>query len=1422
MNTKSLLFVALGVCLSVIAHFNSTAAELPVVLDASFDVGTGPNGAVNALVVQPNGQVLIAGDFTEVNGIPRKSVARLNADGSLDQSFEINPNQLHFKYPGEPSIFLLEPDGRILVGGSRFNTDGSPDTVYNLRPGSFEFISTLLRRDDGKLLVSLYDAQRHRIVRLNSDGSLDASFHFQAISPNMVALALEPSGSILVGLGGDSERLVRLTADGSVDATFNASNVVSVTALIVRGDGKLLVAGSFANVGGVTIRNGIAKLNADGSIETILEPQLPLGYRLSYWPIFRALPGGKLLVSAYWQAPGEWPDGSDGSPFALIVLNADGSFDHALKLDYGVTGSIRAAAVQADGNILIGGQFSSLNGAPPRKLARLFGDSTGLRSVGFAAGAFSVAENAGTATVTLERRGESSRTVSVRYATSDGTGKRGVNYTAQSGVITFGPLQTSNRFTIPIIDDGLPLGSRTVKVTLSEPTTGVLLGGVREALIQIQDGQTLFSPDTSFNPSIGLSALTLQPDGKVLGINNQTITRLNADGSLDSTFNARLSFASDQSLVLFLLQKDGKIVIAGPFTNASGVASGGLARLNDDGSLDTNFAPALNALSDFYALALQADGKILVSGADNKGSWLQRFNPDGSSDASFHAGFNLGNTIANPVNLIRLQADRKILIKVELTSINGRRIVDLVRLDPDGTVDLSFQPDKFEPATTDNEVFLEALQLLPSGKIVVGGSFGFVGGIPRRNLAWLNTDGSLDKSLDAGTIAQHGNSGGVEDEYSGVMTLALQPDGKLLLGGSFGRFDGPHQPFIARLNPNGSLDPTFDAGTFGSSFDDYGRPGVYAIAVQPDGQILIGGGFHSINGHYAPNLARVSGDLQHAGIEFRSSYFAAGEPAGAAVISVDRTGDIRAAASVNYATADGTAKAGQRYQAQTGTLNFAPFERSKTFTVPLIDDLLVGKDETVQLTLSDPAGGAALGLAQASLTIVDDERPGSFDFSFHSPLDTNYFCGGFGFPPGVTRLVVQPDGKILLLDSDCRRQPPIRLNADGSVDPGFHTVFPEDFLYSNSLLLQPDGKILVQSDTGLVRLNSDGSHDPGFVAPFFPIGGLYGAILQPPDKVIIYGRFIVTNGAVAQHLARLNQDGSLDPIFHPIIEPNDTLLSVLVQPDGRLLTLAYNSRLNQNRAQLSRLLADGSRDGSFAPSSSVADRSSVMALQPDGKLLITHLFPDSKDGQVHPGLIRLNADGSQDPTFISWELAGGGVGGPTAILPQADGKILIGGGSFASYRGDIDTAFARRLIARLNTDGSEDATFDVGAGLWGPMEGPVVLLGSRATIMTLALQPDGQVLIGGYFTSVNGLPAIGLARLNGDGVPRFDSITKLNNGGVRLGVTIRPGQTVVIESSTDLRSWMPVQTNATSGASIDYTDPSLAGTPARFYRAVRQ
>ena len=315
------------------------------------------------------------------------------------------------------------------------------------------------------------------------------------------------------------------------------------------------------------------------------------------------------------------------------------------------------------------------------------------------------------------------------------------------------------------------------------------------------------------------------------------ITRLNADGTIDNTFNP--GTGANNTVAEVAIQPDGKLIIAGYFTSFNGKNSKSIVRLLANGTVDHSFNPGTGPDNGIDALALQPDGKILIGGAFNTYNGMSvkrvaRLNADGTLDKTF----KLDKEIDGLVFTMLLQPNGKILVGGYFNSFNGKvRFGGITRLNADGSFDKSFNPGE---GALFSSVY--AITLQPDGKILIGGDFRFFNGIIRDHIARLNADGSVDDSFDSNR--------GVNEK---INTIALQADGKILVGGDFTKHFNTSRNKIARLNANGSLDKTFESSV-GANYT------VRTITLQPDEKILVGGNFTKYNGINRNQIARLNAD----------------------------------------------------------------------------------------------------------------------------------------------------------------------------------------------------------------------------------------------------------------------------------------------------------------------------------------------------------------------------------------------------------------------------------------------------------------------------------------------------------------------------------------------------------------------------------
>ena len=576
-------------------------------------------------------------------------------------------------------------------------------------------------------------------------------------------------------------------------------------------------------------------------------------------------------------------------------------------------------------------------------------------------------------------------------------------------------------------------------------------------------------------------------------------------GHLDSGFDPG-SGANDHVLAI-AIQPDGKVLTGGAFSAVDGAARNYLARLNADGSLDTSFVPASDVDGWVHAIAVQADGKVLVGGACSTGTdkCLVRLNADGNLDTSFAPG------VDKVVRDIAIQSDGKVLIGGEFTTVDSVARNYIARINPDGSLDASFDPGG-GPSSG-----VHALALQADGKVVIAGNFSTVGGVTRIRVARLNSDGSLDDTFNP------------DGPNKWVDVVALQADGKVLIGGSFTSCNGTGRLRVARLMSDGQVDAHFGNTTNGPDNT------VQDMAVQEDGKVILGGEFTTVGGTARNYIARLqtNGALD--------ATFAPGAGLNGPVYALALQGD-------------GAIVVGGAFQSAGGQ----PRQRVARFlsdgNVDTGFDPGVGTNNQVKALALQPDGKIIIAGAftkvdsVARLYIARLNADGSLDNTF-DPED---------WPDAsLTAVALQADGKIVIAGSfthigDTARPGFARLNADGSLDATFDPGDGPNGLVWD-ILVQEDGNLLIGGDftfydshqsQRIARIKADDLHwgyqvgdlDTAFDSAVGPNAIVRSVALQPGAKVVIGGDFSTYRTAPAKNIARLN--GGDDPQTHDIDAPD--------------------------------------------------------------------------------------------------------------------------------------------------------------------------------------------------------------------------------------------------------------------------------------------
>ena len=385
---------------------------------------------------------------------------------------------------------------------------------------------------------------------------------------------------------------------------------------------------------------------------------------------------------------------------------------------------------------------------------------------------------------------------------------------------------------------------------------------------------TFSAPEDGISSS---SAVAVQSDGKIIQVGGATfygsggssntdfaVVRLNPDGSPDQGFNASGKVVTDigtpaDAATAVTLQPDGKILVAGQEQAApAGPENLVVVRYTSDGQLDPSFGMGGIAIvsdpgfADFaYAIAVDANGGIVVAGlkGDQHGNdpMIIRLDASGVLDPSFGSS---GETVINfrgaPENAgayaLAIQADGRIVIGGFTTTWSGDYVPSqfaLARVTSDGSLDASFGTGgkvltAFPGSGADS---LTALTLQTDGKIVAVGDTTSTNQNQKFAVARYLVDGQLDPSFGAGGLVSSGLS---NDYASGAVGVAIQPDGRIDVGGSGGQGSDFE---AARYEPDGSLDPTFGTNGFvdhhvdSNSFADVAT----GAALEPDGAVIVSG-----------------------------------------------------------------------------------------------------------------------------------------------------------------------------------------------------------------------------------------------------------------------------------------------------------------------------------------------------------------------------------------------------------------------------------------------------------------------------------------------------------------------------------------------------------------------------------------------------
>jgi uncharacterized delta-60 repeat protein len=1361
----------------------------------NFPGTTGNGGTVYSIVEQPDGNTIIAGSFNSFDNNAYNRIVRVTTNGYQDPTFLVSPNTGANDFI---AAVALQPDGKIIIGGNftsfngnnrhhiaRLNSDGTLDNTFNPGLGADGMVWSVALQTSivqifpgifvtntqviiGGEFTSVNGTSLNHVARLNPDGSVDGSFN-PGVGPDgrVNAVALDSIGRVIIGGDFDlvdgvtSGGVARLNVDGTLDntfapgiGTFNPDTLGTdpVYAIAVQPDGQILVAGGFSYLDLVSY-NGIVRLNTDGTVDLNFNPGTgtlnPLTgisdtiYSLLLQPNGEILIGGDFTTYNQTRRVGVarlYAGGSLDTTFLDTAYNQFAGLCNLYHNPDAVSGNypplnsrnfVYALAQETGGNIFIGGSFSVAGGQdqnqyvngvldtgvfyqpsgsgrlsdlrrdatlPRSNVARLVGGATaGPGNVGFVNSSYSATKDAGSLAVLLNRNGVDP----VHPGIINNVGNLSANFSPIYG--TPGPgIATSSDFS----GGGFPVW---------ESMYYEYIGGNN---VSWQVNPALYSINSATLP-VGTDPPENGPAMVFLSINNNT----NVTGNL----SANLGLSAPSGYITLGAQRS----LFGGWYGGEYIPLGA--------ALDTQTKAPFTIIDNNSAHGTLAFSSPVYSIVNTSNSATITVTRTGGSSGVVQVSY--------------ITQDITATNHVDYTSVTNTLTF------ADGVVSKTFAvPIIFHSGVAPDKTV--SLQLYsPSGGAVLGQSTAvltivnanYTPGHVSFSSAVFGTNENAGKALI--TINRLGGS-------SGQLTVKLISSNGTATNG---------------VNYNGLTNTiTWNAGVAGSTnilisvFDDGIVTPDLTVNLRLTNSTAGGNPNATPLAFGGTNATLVISNVDSAGlVQFSASTYSVKEYGGYALIPVVRVGGSVSNVTVNYATADATAQVNQNYSNASGTLTFTNGQVGAFIKVPIIDDGMMDTNLLyLTVSLSGAVPATALGNpSNAVLNIIDtesiNETPGTGDGTY----------GALGLNGTVYGLALQANNQLLVggdftQANGVPRRRIARFNSDGTLDAGF-SLPSSAYGASDSvrtIAVQTDGRILLGGlftnvnsvvMSHFARLNYDGSLDSGFAigsGADNPVYAIAQTFVGGAAKVLIGGSFATVGGTPINAIARLNSDGSLDSGFNPGLGANGTVYALVVQGDGKIIIggdfTAVNGNTNFNH--IARLNVNGSVDSTFNPGSGASDSVRAIAVQPDGGILIGGLFT-SVNGVGLNHIARLNSNGSVDPNFQP------GVGASDTVYSialQSDNRIVVGG-QFTKC-----SNVSRSRITRLNPDGSVDPTINFGTGADDFVAVTVIqqdtIFGYPANV------PDEKILIGGGFTHYNGQPHAHLARIYGgsiSGVGAFEFST---------------------------------------------------------------
>ncbi len=1315
-----------------------------VIQKVSLDPSVAPvtitlNGQADQVITLPNGGVAARGFFTTVNGQNQSYVLKANADGSLASG------QLVSGITTRPSFIAVDEQGRLLVGEGggdlrRFDNAGILDPTFpQVSFGNNPFIQSIALEGTsiyvgGRFTSSGANTAGNYLTKLNEDGSRDETFTYGS---NRLVLDIIPlDGGRVAALtqpsfGTVSQRVSLVAADGTIESQLNSLGSIAwfdfsiddnefvyaprantpwltrqnddgafntnfggfdsiVTSVEVDAGGRAWVGGQFSTLGGDPVSKLVILNGEPGELAILDDPLLAAGAPgASATFTVNAVSSGTL--SYQWRKNGVDLNGENGSSLTVDPISAtDAAF-----YDVVVTNTDTFFSLTSETAELV------VLGAPE---IRQSPSSTTLI----------VGEN-----LTLEVSFFAQEPLTLQWQ-KDGVDLAGE--TAATLDLTAGALSDSGNYAL-VVSNGLGSATSLPANIQFIPDPAALVDGFI-AMPSFFGKPDYLTPGSNGGALIGGN---FSAGGHPSGSLNPYLAKVDETGAPVATFLPTTSNSDSRSSDA-AFDSSGLAIVVGDPRNFGFLVNGNyrnIIKLNADGTSNEPFTTNVSSQSNFDFVEVNASDQVYLAGLNK----LVRLHADGTVDATFSDNFT-----GTPLDLELDSSGRAIILTAN----------SILRFESDGSIDTSFSLDSSIP----NSPVFRAFSLGTDDNIHLATSSS-----GQRFIHRITPNGTL---LD--TLTSPGFAGSYE-----VLDLALQPNGKYLIGDSQG---------LTRVLADGSPDPLWDIGSgFNSS--------VETIEITENGNIWVTGAFSQFQGNPHYGFALLNGDPVDVIITSQPMSF---------------TADIGTSATLTIA-ANGLNGDPVTFQWQKDGIDIAG-ETDSTLSFPSLSE---NDEASYQVIITNTTTGRERPSTAAVVTVLSTPELIAFTGdSQNLEIDDELTLSVEAIGAGVLSYQWQKDGVdiaganspsftlAMSEEADSGTYRVVVTNSLGTVtsdavavsvvfSPAAISPLNSDLVFNSNvhaLLPLPDGRTLVggsftsvtyngsfTSIDELALINADGSLDASF--DLNPNGLVLSLSLDQEGGVLIGGRFSSIAGTTRSRVARLNPDLTLDSTLAPNASINGDVYSVEATIDGKYIVGGLFSQWDGNPGYLVRLNSDGSRDDSFVTPALNSVRK-VIAL-PDGKVLAGGGFtltganrvgrfnedgsldtsygassnrfifdialqPDGKVVAVGDfgRILRFNADGSTDNTFSA-----NAANDVETVAIDAAGKILVGG-NFAQVNDEDATG-----LARLNSDGSLDTSFDVREG-------------SVGAIFEIALKPLGGIWIGGGHSSYRGETAGRLTLLNGD------------------------------------------------------------------------